>query len=185
MSDDGGRSWSAAEPIFGNLLGVSGWDTMASDPYGSVFWVGTLRYPQAVYASVLRDGTWREPPRPLITQAFHLGLAGAHFPHLVVSRGNQLHLVLVEGDGGPLWYLHGQSDLPKDATQPTPWPRVVQMASPSPTPEATSDITTPISEEEPGQSVQLGVSLNPVVWAIAPVLLVLAIVFKVFRQRTR
>lgn len=112
-SRDGGESWTdVSTPTFPPLIGSSGRDAVAADPHGKVYWAGSLRYPQAFYLSTLSDNSWRVPPQPLIVEGQYGGLSSAHFPEMVISQGNQLHLVMVEFDGGPLWYLHGVTSSP-------------------------------------------------------------------------
>jgi hypothetical protein len=182
-SYDGGSSWSQTQRLFDGLIGVSGWDAMAVDPYDNTFWFGSLRQPQAQYFSVHSDRLWRDPPLSLSTQRGWEFLVRAHFPSLVVAQGNTLHLILVEGDGGPLWYVQGHTSHPSLPTPilPTPTP------SPSPKLPAASEepgnglSPTPLSapdSREPIQASPINVG-RPVAWAALPVLLLLVIVVAV------
>lgn len=135
-STDQGSSWSGILRPFESLVGSAGPDALAADPYGNVLWAGSLRSPQAVYFSVLpASGVWLDPPRPLITREDYGALGSAHFPQMAVGEGNQLHMLLVESDGGPLWYLHGQ----------TAHPRLEASARATPTPHPTLAVESPAS----------------------------------------
>lgn len=147
MSIDHGDKWTdVASPLFQELIGSSGRDTMAADPYGNVVWAGTLRSPQAFYFSMLTEGVWHTPPQALINEGQFDGLANGHFPQMVIGEGNQLHLALVEKDGGPLWYLHGQSPYPRleaEIEDVVPTPTMTPTAVPMSKPTATLSTPTP------------------------------------------
>ncbi|HNS52802.1 MAG TPA: sialidase family protein [Anaerolineae bacterium] len=166
-SVDGGASWGGAARLFGALLGAGGRDAMAPDPHGNLFWVGALRYPQALYWSSMKNGGWRDPPGLLVSEGQSPGLASAHFPQLALSEGNQLHLILVEANAGPLWYIHGltpYSRVETDAAdrptaEPTPWATATDTARPvapgttasgtgePPAPSATSTVPPQLGRE--------------------------------------
>jgi len=195
-STDQGISWSGLimQP-FKNLVGSSGRDAMTSDPYGNVYWAGSLRYPQAFYFSLLLDSyMWRDPPQTLILQDGDTGLGSAHFPQLTISEGNHLHLLLIEYDGGPLWYIEGWTGYPRveDSIIAVPPLNPVPInESPSIT-ITTPGITMPVAAtpfEPPPFSQHQGESLepenlaSPLIWAIVPVMIVLVIGITIVNQR--
>lgn len=187
-SSDQGRSWSTLVKPFQNLGGSSGRDATAIDPYDNMYWVGSLRYPQAVYFSMWKADHWQDPPTPVIGENQYGRLGSAHFPQMVVAQGNQLHLSMVEGDAGPLWYLHGQSSYPRIEpavleNYSTPVPSgtatdvLVVEAAPSegPTMDSSSFDKTP--------NVTTG--LNPLVTSMLAVTTVLTLCVVTVRRRNR
>lgn len=127
-SQDHGATWSDTQQLFAPLLGSAGWDAMAADPYGSVYWVGALRYPTAVYAASYQQESWEEPPLPVITGPEWGGLSEAHRPQLAIGLGNKLNLVMVEGDAGPVYYMVGTTSGAATEPQPLPLPTPTESA---------------------------------------------------------
>jgi len=115
----------------------------------------------------MKNGGWRDPPGLLVSEGQSPGLASAHFPQLALSEGNQLHLILVEANAGPLWYIHGltpYSRVETDAAdrptaEPTPWATATDTARPvapgttasgtgePPAPSATSTVPPQLGRE--------------------------------------
>lgn len=187
-SIDHGVSWTGVtEPLFQQLIGSSGRDAMAADPHGNVFWAGSLRFPQAFYFSTLTDGAWRAPPQALVTEGQFGGLASAHFPQMVIGEGNQLHLVLVESDGGPLWYLHGQSSYPRveaEIEEAMPTPTMTPTAAPINEPTAT--LPTPTPQIRPLATPEASSSgISPLLISTAAVTAFLLLALAVSRKRNR
>jgi hypothetical protein len=186
FSRDSGRSWSSARPIFEGLIGYGGLDVIASDPYGSVYWASLLRYPQAFYFSSLAKDRWRDPPERLLDESTWGGLGSAHWPQLVIGQGNQLHLVLTEGDQGALWYVRGdtgQPSLPSSPVLPLEASSTLEptQAGPTSTPQPvppTDDVVSlaPASED--------GLNVSPLVFVGAPMAFLIAVVLLVSRIRS-
>jgi len=177
-SKDGGDSWSGIHRLFGELIGRSGWDAMAAGPYGDVYWVGSLRFPYGFYFSSLTNNRWRDPPRQLIDEPSWGLLSHAHFPQLAIRQGNQLHVVMVESDHIAVWYMRGQTSRPGLQPPPTPSPMALPTLSPTPTqpaltPQPTS--STPSARELGSltSSSRGDSSLEPIIWGLVPVLILL------------
>lgn len=133
--------WTESQQIFSQLLGVSGWDALTSDPYGHVYWLGALREPQGVYFSSFNpEQGWQDPPEMLLSASEWGRLGHSHFFQLALTEGNQLHALMVEGDKGPIWYLQGHTDqAPKPAAPPLPL-----LESETPPTLPTQSATTPV-----------------------------------------
>jgi len=143
FSDDNGKTWAQTQRLFEGLIGLSGWDSMTSDPYGNVYWLGSLRYPQAQYFSTISEQRWTQPPLPLSDAPGWDTLTSGHFPHLVSGMGNTLHLVLVESSGGPLWYVQGRTD----------YPAMIATPAPTITPTISLHPETPLVQSTPNASI--------------------------------
>lgn len=181
-SNDGGDSWSGTQRLFEGLIGLAGWDTLVADPYGEVFWLGTLRYPQAFYFSSFANDSWIDPPQALIGLQDSEGLAQAHFPHSAVGRGNQLHLVLIETDRGPVYYLNGTTTQPALPIEPTPTPAATRTPTPAPiTPTPAATPTRQLNLPTGIQNTDAGV--RPVLFALVPVVIVIGVVVAARRMR--
>lgn len=91
MSTDGGQTWSASTSVFPELIGLSGWDSMFTDSSGTLYWMGDLRYPQAMYYSYWDGTQWIDPPTIGSTdQYMQLGENVV----TTVALGNQVHVVI-------------------------------------------------------------------------------------------
>jgi hypothetical protein len=121
-SQDGGVTWNDADRLYSPLLGSAGWDAMAADPFGSVYWVGALRYPMALYATSYDGARWHEPPVPAISGSESDGLSEAHRPQMAVGLGNKLHVTMVERDAGPVYYMLGTTANTATSALPLPTP---------------------------------------------------------------
>lgn len=179
FSVDGGLTWSVSQQVFGELMGVSGWDAMVADQYGEAFWIGALREPQSVYFAQWSAGKgWHMPITQLVTPAEHGALGAAHFFSLSIAQGNRLHLVMVASDKGEVWYISGTTGQPE---LPAPTPRVVPastQAQPSPTaPRTPRQEATAIPAKPPrvngsgGGSTAVLVGVAPVVLLVAAILI--------------
>jgi hypothetical protein len=172
-SGDHGNSWSSAQHLFEGLIGLSGWDSMAADKTGNVFWLGALRYPQAQYSSILNNNRWEEPPQAVITEQDSETLANGHFPQMAINRGNQIHIAFVETDRGPIWYLHGTTSEAAQPLPPTPTP--VPTAAPTTQPTEMRPAIVPEPTRRPLVSKELvnpDPGLRPLLWAAGPVVLI-------------
>lgn len=185
-SNDLGASWADSMQPFRDLIGAAGRDALVADPHGNLFWTGSLRYPQALYWSVLAADNWRDPPQAFVTEGQLGGLAGAHFPQMLVAQGNQLHLVLVESNGGPLWYFRGQTSYPQvdsPAPESLPTSAVAPTATPVPEPPApapTSTLRVPLDAAPAVLSEG-----NPLLWSTLAVVGLLIFVVIVSRKWRR
>lgn len=187
FSQDDGETWTDARQIFGTLLGWGGWDTMISDPSGNIYWAGLLRYPQGFYFNTLVNGGQWLPAQILVDEPTWGLLAQAHFPQLAVSQGNRIHLVMVEGDRGPIWYMQGQTTDPSVPPPPTPTPVIV----PSPTPSPTRPLPAPtptamlikLTDVRPAPNVDS--SFMPIIIGAAPAVFLVALVFLLDIRRFR
>lgn len=94
-STDGGQSWSAPEGVFNDLIGLSGWDAMFTDSAGTLYWMGVLRYPQAMYYSYWDGAHWVDPPIIGSTDTYmQLG----ENVMVATALGNQTHAVIQLGE---------------------------------------------------------------------------------------
>jgi hypothetical protein len=194
-SKDGGDSWSGIQHLFGELVGLGGWDAMGADPYGNLYWIGILRYPTALYYSRYANTQWIDPPITIISEQESQGLATAHYPQIAIGQGNQLHVLMIEGDQGAVWYLNGQTSWPGVPATLTPTPTPTLQSTPTrgptltrePTPDRPTAIPLrPFLQQPPSVPGPGNISsLEAIVWPIAPValLLVVAITIKVVRLR--
>lgn len=157
LSPDGGRTWYPPRHIFGDFVSRAGWDTMAVDSAGTAYLIAQLRVPYALYTSFWANGRWRDPPQPVLTEE---PLNEAHYPQMVISEGNQLHVVMQDMVIGEIWYMRGTS--PASHISPPPLPTLQPTATlqPTPVPSPTPDLTpTPgrqtfeFDSEAPPQSV--------------------------------
>jgi len=172
---DHGVTWSSeVTPLFATLIGSSGRDAVAVDSHGDIYWAGSLRYPQAFYSAVLSDMPTRARPQVVVSEMELAGLAWAHFPSMVASGGNQLHLVLVESDGGPLWYLHGQTESaplepPGQGTDAdaTVQPTLTTTATPTPVPTPVPGPVIGAASETPGVLRPLTIGLGSAAFFVA------------------
>jgi hypothetical protein len=173
-SADYGHSWSSAEHLFGNLLGLSGWDALVADSYGNIYWLGPLRYPAAVYASILKDDRWVDPPQVVIEGNDLSNFGSMHFPQIAIGRGNEIHLVVIRGDTGPVWYMRGTTSEPLVQAAPTAIPAVVPtlgavIAAPT-------VIPVPVQQVSVSQSVAVADSSTRIfLWSLLPVLALLLV----------
>jgi hypothetical protein len=186
-SRDGGDSWSGIQRLFEDMVGYGGLDAMASDPYGGVYWASLLRYPQAFYFSSLAGDRWIDPPQELLDRPAWGALAEAHWPQLVVGTGSLLHLVMTESDHGAIWYMRGESGRPSLPTPPIPLPEVSLTPEPTPAQTVITPQPTPLANEFAPSSLvsEDSYSLDPVLSAVAPVLLFVSTVIFANRIRSR
>jgi hypothetical protein len=185
-SPDGGNTWSGDQLIFEGFVGWAGWDTMISDTYGNVYWAGFLRYPQAIYFSMIEDNAWADPPQMIIAEKPGIELvASGHFPQLIVAEGNQLHLVLVEGDSGGVWYMQGKTTYPGIAALPTPTIAPTATPTATPIPPTTTPIVAPDWNPETEASRLDNSNSLPIVFALLPSLLLVIVVVLKTRAHTR
>jgi hypothetical protein len=195
VSEDGGDSWSDIQPLFWGLVGLGAWDAVVADPYGNVYWVGILRPPAAFYFSRFSDKTWIDPPIPIIDAQVSKGLAVAHYPQITVGLGNQLHAVMVEGDGGSVWYMNGHSSWPglPPASIPSPSPLPTLLPTSEPTlaigpapawPTATPPV--PPMPQTPSRAGSSHVSeFEAIAWPTVSVVLFLVTTIAISRARAR
>ena len=136
-SQDGGQNWSQARQVFGGLISRAGWDAVAVDGAGTAHLIVQLRYPSALYYSNWSSDNWIDPPVPIITSG---PLATAHYPQMVISEGNQIHVVMQEHPGGEIWYMRGVSQAQYNSPAPLPDPQTSPTEGPT-----SSETTTPSS----------------------------------------
>jgi hypothetical protein len=141
-SSDGGQTWSPPQRLFGTLHSLAGWDAVAVDGAGYLFWVIQLRYPSAMYYSYWDGARWLDPPRAFITEG---PMASGHLATMITSRGNMLALVLQHETGGEVYFSFGYTSAPYEPPLPTPTLRVepVSMAA-SDIPDLATFEKTPI-----------------------------------------
>lgn len=181
-SQDEGESWSGIDRLFGDLIGVSGWDTMAVDSHGTVYWIGMLRYPKAIYLSALNYGRWHDPPQPFITMQNWPMLVSAHYPQLAIGQGNKLLLVMNEQDHGPVWFIEGNSSSSTVASPNLPLPTSILTPKSIPTELAStasvvgSQPITQTMESTNSSDAKLDPGVMLLVWALAPVLVLVLVV---------
>lgn len=182
-SSDGGKTWNTPHHLFGNLIGLSGWDSLAIDGSGTLYWFTVLRYPQAMYYSYWDGSGWKDPPIPASMDT-HIKLGENVMS--AIALGNQVHLVAQLGNA--IVYLHGETPAPTAGLQSTPTLYPEQTPTQSTT---TLHGTTPAVSVTPTD--QLAPSLqnasepvSSVTWrgvilGIVPAILVVAI-FLLFHQ---
>lgn len=164
-SDNGGITWTATARPFAPLFGLAGRDALAGDTYGNLYWAGTVRFPLAFYASIFDGRAWQEPPQTVLTEDRFGRIGRGHYPQIALSLGNQLHILLVESDNGPLWYLHGQTSQPRMAPLVPPAPPTT--VSPSP---ASTVVTPPNQPTHPLPAASFDIVQPPDYSGVLPVL---------------
>jgi hypothetical protein len=183
-SFDGGEEWTPYTRIFGELIGLSGWDAIFSDGDGQVYWMGVLRYPQAMYYSFWDGEQWLDPPLPA-SQDAHMRLG--ENVDVAVGLGNEVHVVSQFND--QIVYMSGVTGarrldplpVPTEeasaaaATSPevTPTPEHPQSATPTPNPAIANLSGSPVVDSSANMRV---ISLS-----ILAVLGTLGVVFAVTR----
>jgi hypothetical protein len=190
-SEDGGRSWSAAERILGDLVGRGGWDAMVADHEGNLHFLALLRYPEGIYYAFRpTQGEWQsvqvvEPP----------GFWEGHYFQLALSEGNQLHAVWQKSaQEGDVVYLRISTIA--SPLRPSTFPTVASLL------ESTSDqppqtvvetaVSTPIEQTSKpstimtdgiGPESQSSSPLQMLLWAVLPsaILVMLVVVVRLKR----
>jgi hypothetical protein len=150
-SDDGGRTWSPTERIFGGLMSKAGWDAMVADHEGSLHLIAQLRYPMGIYyAFKLANGPWNQPIRVVSQPGFEDG----HFPHAALSGGNQLHAVWQkDAQHGDVVYLRGTTAAsPLTPVEIPTGANPVQSTADHPTPTANAFTASEGTERPPAPS---------------------------------
>jgi hypothetical protein len=107
-SIDGGDTWQLKNKIFGDLVGLSGWDALFKDGAGNLYWMGVLRYPQAMYYAPM-IGTGPMDP-PLIASLGEYMRLGENII-VAVGLGNEVHVVVNLGD--KIIYMFGETSADK------------------------------------------------------------------------
>jgi hypothetical protein len=182
FSTDAGQTWSATQPIFGELHGQAG-DGLAIDGDGRVHFLGQIRYPMGIYHAFWDETQWTLPSLVyLIAQGDSEAEIGnrihAHDLVPAVRAGNQLVLIFGDGPNEPNRRLFAMyrtlGDLSPLMSVPTPVPIFTPVPLPSvtpdqPTPTPTVRVTTPLSDTAtaqplapvPGPNITLQVVLVP------------------------
>lgn len=152
MSTDGGQTWQTSAPLFPDLIGLSGWDTMFTDSSGTLYWMGVLRYPQAMYYSYWDGTQWVDPPVIGSTdQYMQLG----ENVMTTVAMGNQVHAVIQLGE--TIAYMSGVTNaLGEEAADysiyvPTETPTRVVKATPDRTKIAAEKAANATPQQEINQ----------------------------------
>jgi hypothetical protein len=180
LSTDGGNTWTPAQHIFGELVSRAGWDAMTVDGAGTVHLIAQLRFPEGLYASHWTASGWRDPPQSVILDP---PLNKAHYPQMVISEGNQIHVVVEEHPTGEIWYIHGVAQAPHLPAPPRP--TATPLATPGVTraPEPTEPATAEPVASAPTRALGEGVadaasdsSIPPVVMAVVSTILVMGAV---------
>ncbi|MGE3269585.1 MAG: sialidase family protein [Chloroflexota bacterium] len=138
-SIDGGFGWAAPQYLSIKLRGgFTGIPSMATDSAGMVHLVTAVDRPRgesmAVYYLTWNGMTWSDP---VLVSMGALGLRSVELPWIVVSNGNQLHVVY-EDDFQRIWYTTRTVSAPQIPAQPLPTPALTgaaaREAEASPTP---------------------------------------------------
>lgn len=155
-SDDGGMTWNPIQRLFGNRASRAGWDAFATDAAGHAYLIVQLRaadIPNAVYYSVFHDGSWLDPPIPVLTEA---PLADAHHPQMAVGQGNRLHVVLEAYGESEIYYLTATTGAPHELEPealPSPPARTPAVERSIATPNSVQKTTATPSRRDPGASL--------------------------------
>jgi hypothetical protein len=104
LSLNGGGDWTPYKHIFGDLLGLSGWDSMFVDGSGDLYWMGVLRYPQGMYYSHWDGTRWSDPPYTA-SQDRYIKLGENIMT--AVGLGNEVHAVAQALFGDKIIYISG------------------------------------------------------------------------------
>jgi hypothetical protein len=129
-SQDGGKSWSLPQQVFGKMHSLAGWDALALDGSGILHWVSQLRYPEALYHSWWTGDRWAS-----LQTVDAEELAAAHYSRLVSSQGSRLSLVAVHQTTKEVWHISGETAA--EAIDPRPTPTRLALPAPSPSLAAT------------------------------------------------
>ncbi len=178
-SKDGGKTWSAVKnKVFGEMLSLAGWDTLAVDGDGQLYWILQLRLPVAIYYSYWTGDEWSD--LQIVNDDI---LRGGHYLRAASHDGNRLDLVVVDQGAKEIWYMQGITNsnpidplpllaamqrTPEPGVTPTPQPTRVQFSPRATIPVSTSPGFSSINHD-PG--LILGLSLAPVA------LLVIGVIF--------
>jgi hypothetical protein len=133
FSVDGGLSWSEPSRIFGNLLGESIGDGLAVDALGRAHFVGTLRWPAAVWHAYWDNDHWSEPSiayliswddaddKDPLNDRIH-----AHNVRLAIRSGNQLVVTFTNSPQERPFKLYAMHHTLRDVSslEPLPPPRL-------------------------------------------------------------
>jgi hypothetical protein len=107
-SRDGGDTWLPGNRIFGELSGLSGWDALFMDGAGKLYWMGVLRYPQAMYYAPIM-GTGPIDPPFIASQDEYMKLGENII--VAIGLGNEVHAVVNLGD--KIIYMFGETSADK------------------------------------------------------------------------
>jgi hypothetical protein len=152
-STDQGKSWSPPKTIPGIL--ARSWDSpfdvydMATDSAGNIHLLAgcyiqvetaTAQDASPSLCHLIWDGANWSPPIPVYDGEWY-----PEYPHLVISRGNQLHATWFVRDylkdnarPSQVWYAHGQLNVPAETPVPLPTPTSTPTPLlPTPVPTAT------------------------------------------------
>lgn len=182
-----GITWSSPQPIPGILgrtdaAGFSGFDQfdMATDSAGNLHLVGVMQLSASdstpgVFHLRWDGERWSAPERIFWTTAY------PEYPHIVVERGNVLHVVWAVKESAPLgpqridvWYTTKQLNAPEWTPVPVSLPTATPASSSSPTAAPTvSPYPTPlnINSKPPTRLDTESDEVLLVVTALLPVLL--------------
>lgn len=139
---DGGRTWSAPNRIFGNLLGQAIGDGMAVDGNGRLHVLAQIRYPHAVWQMMWDGRAWTDPTVMYLIARTSFEPKGdrihVHNLQLTSHADNTLLSTFTTSPGDPQLILYASyrilDDVEPAMLQPTPTPVVALQATPTPTP---------------------------------------------------
>lgn len=176
-SGDGGRTWTNAvaviDPAF-SQAGLTGAPGLAADTVGGVYFIGG-----AALFNEWANGSWIAPIS--LIEAANQPMEYVEFPYLVITKGNQLHAILMDGRKN-LWHTWKTIDSPVEMV-------IEEVAGIFPTP--TIAINTGISEPaliataEPVWLNEDEMSAGNANWAILGGLVPIILIYVVIRNTAR
>lgn len=185
-SQDGGENWSESRMILGaagERYGTTGFLPMIEDPAGIFHLFTTFQASDGGLLTSIWQGTdWGQP------SSLPFGTLNCEDPRVVITLGNQLHLVCVneKGTGTPdegVYHTWMLLDAPEKIPAPLPTSEHTMIASiikfPTPVPMATHLVPEKVSNLPVEQAPLPAKSMSLLMAAVLPaVLLVLAVVVR-------
>lgn len=144
-SIDGGFGWASAQLLTSGLRGgFTGYPSMAADSAGVIHLVTSVDRPRnesmAVYHLAWNGTAWSDP---VLVSTGAIGFRSVELPWIVVSNGNQLHVVY-EDDFQRIWHTtRSVSALPIPASELLPPPQTQADATREPAGTQTVFVATP------------------------------------------
>jgi hypothetical protein len=184
-SSDNGRSWSDVKPLFPGLSGQTGSAGLVADSGGTLHLLTPAPGPDGY--QLVRHATWSDGRWSNSYQSIAPGdpYAPMEYASATITHGNRLHLVGYTFIDGPAYravaYVSRLIDVaysePPGLAQPALAPELVVTPPEAPSVEPTATVSSPpvrtdlVWQSPPAQELE-----SPIIWAIAPTAILLALV---------
>lgn len=188
---DGGKTWSEAARVFGELHGSAAGDSMLVDANGAFYFLAQIRYPQGIWRLKYEEGQWDEPKLVYLikrtSQEEYQGIH-VHSIHAAIGQGNMLMMTFTNSPAEPqvkLYAMHSRLEgVPYAPPQPSPTAVVTVTSTPAatvtPEPVVVPTLPSNLARVQDVSSPAFGmwVSIVPVTG-----LLILIVGFTLLRRR--